>query len=228
MEEAGRFFWSFSSISRFEMKQVELKVQTRTELGRGPAGRARRAGKIPAVIYGTHGTRPLTVDAHEWTRLWKEMKGRTALIELHTEGAESTWSIVQDFQRNPLSDKFEHIDFKEIERGKEMTASIAVVTKGSSVGVRMEGGVITISLQEIEVRCLPRHLPEEIVVDVTEMKVGDSRHIADLTPPEGVTYLDDEDVVVVACVGKSSLEDEVGDGEAEEAEVVATAQKSEG
>ena len=202
------------------MKQVTLKVSSREATGRSSSRRLRDADKIPAVIYGASGVRHLSVDRADFRRLMKEISGRTALVELVSEGAESSLSIIQETQRDPRTDHYIHLDFKEIQRGKEMSADVPVRFRGEAYGVRNEGGVLEAQLHEVGIRCRPRHLPESIEVDVTELRVGQAVFIRDLPQLEGVTYTSDADLAVVTVAGKSaSVEVETP----EEAEAEATA-----
>lgn len=204
------------------MKQVALNVSSRESFGSGPMKRLRAAGKIPAVIYGDSGVKHLNVDAHEFMMAWRRIGGGAALIELHADGAaESTFAIIKEFQRNPRSDHFEHIDFQEIVRGKDMEVDIPVHTRGTAYGVKNQQGVLEINAHELAVRCRPRDLPEFIEVDVTALKVGDSLHVSDLPAIEGVTFIDDDDLVVVTCSGASGGSSGSADSEAEGEEAVA-------
>ncbi|MFA5257473.1 MAG: 50S ribosomal protein L25, partial [Opitutales bacterium] len=155
------------------MKQLNLKVSARESIGSTASKRLRSGGVIPAVLYGPNGTRQLSVDTSEFRKLWKMVAGRTAVIELVEEGAEPAISIIQELQRNPRTDAFVHVDFKEILRGHEMWATVTVHVTGDPYGVRNEGAVLEIHRHDVEIRCLPRHLPEFIEVDVTEMKTDD-------------------------------------------------------
>ena len=183
------------------MKQLNLKVSAREQNGSSASQRIRKSGNIPAVLYGPNGTRTLSIESSEFRKLWKQVSGRTALIELVEEGAENNaLSIIQEIQRNPRTDDFVHIDFKEILRGRDMFATISIHVKGDAYGVRTEGGLIEQHRHDVAIRCRPRHLPEFVEVDVTEMKVGDTIKIKELPALEGVTYLTDGDVDVVSCV----------------------------
>lgn len=210
------------------MKQYDLHVSPRKELGRGPAGRMRKAGKLPAVLYNAKsGTgaaqgepadnvRHLTIETREFRDLHKKMAGTTALIQIIEEGKDNCFAVIQDLQRDPLADTFIHIDFREIERGKPMHAPVIIHTVGEAFGVRNQAGVIEVSAYQVEVRCLPRHLPEYIEIDVTELRTGQSYSIADLVAPEGVEFLDDPDTTVVACVGATPDEPEPSDDDEDE------------
>lgn len=212
------------------MKQITLNTKPRTELGRTASKHMRQQGIIPAIIYGESGVRHLTLDAHEFAMAFRNFAGTAALLELKEEGGESHYAIIQELQRNPRTDAFIHIDFKEIVRGKEMETDIPVQTRGTADGVRNYGGVLEISTHTLRVRCRPRDLPEAIVVDVTKLEIGKSIHLSEVDAPEGVTFLGDPELVLVACVGASAgasgAEEEEGE-EAEAAEGEAAAEEGE-
>lgn len=187
------------------MKQVALNVKSRDAVGSSAVKRLRNAGQIPAVLYGENGSHPLVVDGVQFTQAWRKMAGAASLVELHMDGAEeTTFAIIKEFQRDPRRDAFNHVDFFEIVRGKDMEAEIPVHTRGTAFGVKNEQGVVEINAHELTVRCRPRDLPEFIEVDVSALKVGESLHVRDLPAIDGVTFVADEDLVVVSCVGSSA------------------------
>ncbi len=169
------------------MKQINLKVANRDLLGRGNTGRYRRSGKVPAVIYGESGCKNLLVDDKEFSIVAKQVIGKAALLEIHYEdGAESQFAVIKEVVRHPLSDKVLHIDFKEVVRGKPMSAIIPLHFTGEADGVKNGGGILDVLTHEVHVRCRPRDLPEFITVDVTNLQVGKAISVADLVLPEGV------------------------------------------
>lgn len=202
------------------MKQIPLKSKAREASGRTASRQQRQAGEIPAVMYGESGTKHLVIDAHEFMLAYRKFSGSAALIELQPEEGESSFAVIQELQRNPRTDAFLHIDFREIVRGKDMEADIPLKTNGTADGVRNYGGVLEVNAHSIRVRCRPRNLPESIVIDVTNLGIGHSIHLSEVQAGEGVTYLGDDDLVLVSCVGASG-----GSGgaeaEPEEAEAVA-------
>jgi large subunit ribosomal protein L25 len=202
------------------MKQITIKTKNRTEYGRTASKHMRQGGTIPAVIYGESGSRNLAVDAHDFAMAYRKFAGSVALIELKfEENDEAHYAIIQELQRNSRTDAFLHIDFKEIVRGKDMEADIPVHTRGTADGVRNYGGVLEVGAHTLRVRCRPRHLPEFIDIDVTKLGIGKVIHLSEIEAPEGVTFLDDPELVVVGCVGASSgasAEDEEGAAEDEE------------
>ena len=213
------------------MKQVVLNVKTHSALGSSAVKRLRDAGQIPAVIYGESGVSHLEIDAVAFGNAWRSIGGRASLVELHADGdKEGTFAIIKGTQRHSTKDNFLHVDFLEIVRGKDMEAAIPVITQGIAYGVKNEQGVVEINAHEVPVRCRPKSLPEAIVVDVTDLKVGDSVHLGQLAAIDGVTFMEDEELVLVSCVassgGKSGLTDEEI-AEAEEAEAAAAAETAE-
>lgn len=186
------------------MKLIKLNTKPREESGRSASSRLRKSGQIPAVIYGESGNHKLSLNAHDFMMAHREFANRAALIELAIEGhADGTFAVIQELQRNPRTDSFEHIDFKEVVRGREMETEVPVKAIGRADGVRNFGGVLEINHTMIAIRCRPRDLPECIEVDVTALGIGDSLHLSDLTMPEGVTLDDEPSLVVVSCVGSS-------------------------
>lgn len=207
-----------------KMKQINLNAKVREGLGRSESRKLRNQGQVPAVFYGESGVRHLTIKNTEFLVAWKEIAGRAALLELKIEGDdEPHFAIIQEAQRDAITEAFQHIDFKEIVRGQEMEASIPVHAVGVPHGVKNYGGVLEVNLDEIQVRCRPRNLPERIEVDVSKLEIGRSIHLGEIPAPEGVTFLDDLELVVASCVGassgaSSSSDDSDADEEEEEKE----------
>jgi large subunit ribosomal protein L25 len=211
------------------MKQITLKTTSRENLGRTASKHLRQSGTIPAVIYGESGHRNLAVDAHEFAMAYRSFSGSAALIELKgkdDEAGEPLYAIIQELQRNPRTDSFIHIDFKEIVRGKDMEADIPVHTRGTADGVRNYGGVLELGTHTLRVRCRPRNLPEFILIDVTALEIGRSIHLSEIEPPEGVTFLDDPELVLASCVGSSAGASGLTAEEAEGAEPALVGEES--
>jgi large subunit ribosomal protein L25 len=198
------------------MEVISLSVSLRERAGSAASGRIRREGNIPAVLYGTSGTRNLLVDRSVFLKVWRQA-GQSSIVTIDDGNGFSTMSLIQDVQRNAITDSFMHIDFLEVTAGHAITANIPVHMHGTPVGVSSEGGVLDIQLHEVEVRCLPMNLPHQIDVDVSEMKLGDVIHLGGLPAIEGVEFLGDEEATVVAIShpAKEEPEDEEVEEEAE-------------
>ncbi|HVZ64556.1 MAG TPA: 50S ribosomal protein L25 [Lacunisphaera sp.] len=183
------------------MKSYQLNVAPREGTGRSASRRLRKAEKIPAILYGKH-TKPenLAVAAPEFTKLLKEIAGRATLIELKRDQGASALSFLQEIQRDPITDRYLHIDLHEVKENEKMVIHVTVHVVGEAYGVKTEGGILETASHRLRIRCLPKDLPAFIEVDVTELKVGGSIHVSELKPIKGVEFLDDKNQAVVLCV----------------------------
>ena len=180
------------------MKQLSLSVTSRQNHGRGHSRRLRIDGSIPAIIYGPAGTHSVAVDQENFRDLMRQKGTAAALIELEFNGAKML-SIIKEFQRHPITQKFLHIDIQQIDPNAPMSVAIPIRTVGEAHGVKTDGGTLAIVSQTINVRCLPKDLPEFIEVDVTALKVNESIHVGDIKAPAGITFPGDRGRVVVVC-----------------------------
>jgi large subunit ribosomal protein L25 len=183
------------------MKKYQLTVTNREGTGRSASRRLRKAEKIPAILYGKH-TKPesLAVNAPEFVKLLKEISGRSALIELKREAGSTALSFLQEIQRDPITDKYLHLDLQEVKENEKMIINVAIRVIGEAYGVKTEGGILETATHRLRIRCLPKDLPSVIELDVSALKVGESIHVGELKPIEGVDYLDDKNQTVVLCV----------------------------
>ena len=183
------------------MKKYQLTVTSREGTGRSASRRLRKAEKIPAILYGKH-TNPetLSVAATEFVKLLKEISGRAALIELKRDTGASALSFLQEVQRDPIPDKYLHLDLQEVKENEKMVISVTVRVAGEAYGVKTEGGILDIATKRLRIRTLPKDLPDFIEVNVTELKMGESIHVSALKTIPGVEFLDAPGQPVVLCV----------------------------
>ncbi|MGA2015560.1 MAG: 50S ribosomal protein L25 [Opitutaceae bacterium] len=179
-----------------------LKVATRAQTGRSASRRLRKVNLIPAILYGKHSApEKLSVEAPEFTRLLKSVAGRALLIELtRDDKAEKALSFLQEVQRDPMTDRFLHVDLHEVKADEKFEIRVPVRVTGESFGVKNQSGVLEIASHALRVRCLPKDLPEAIEVDVTPLNVGQTIKVGELKPIEGVFVLEDKGQPVVSCV----------------------------
>ncbi len=198
------------------MKQQKLTVRPRIGIGRGHSRRIRAGGEVPAVIYGKHSEpQALAVNERALGQLLKEIAGSAAVLEIDAEGSKPRLSIIKEVQRNPMNDRIIHLDLNEVSADEEMAVIVIVHTKGDSFGVLNEAGVIDVSSHDLNIRCLPKDLPEFIEIDVTDLHVGQTIHVRELMPIDGVTFADDGDRPVISCVMGIVEEEEVPETELE-------------
>jgi large subunit ribosomal protein L25 len=206
------------------LELIELKTNIRTAVGNGPARRLRQAGQIPAVLYGP-GTESvlLSVNISDIDMVLK--KGRIGQVLLNlvipNNGETSTKTVmVKELQLHPVSRDFLHIDFYEVSMDRKIMVNIPVTTTGKSKGVEI-GGILQIIRRELEVQCLPLNVPESIEIDITNLDIGDSVHVGDISRQSEFEFLDDEHFTVVTIISpKIEEEEEPEEEEAEEGEEV--------
>lgn len=197
------------------MAHVSLTAQKRTEFGNGPTRRLRRQGLVPGIVYQSGGdSLPLSLPAHDLKRTLVE--GRTSVIDLVIGDAGTQPVLVKDWQLHPVRGDVLHVDFQQVDLTQEIEAPIPLSLVGNSVGVR-DGGVMDQPLREVVVSALPDSLPDLIEIDVSELQVGDSLTVADISAPAGVTIISEPDTVVASVVAPT-VEVEAVDEDAVEGE----------
>jgi large subunit ribosomal protein L25 len=176
------------------MSKVVLNAKGRTKAGSAESRRLRRAGRIPAVIYGRSGNAvSIDLDSVDFIKSTKGISEST-IVKVDVEG-KSYDAFVKDTQRNIIDGKILHIDFYEVESGVSLRARVSLLLQGNPIGVR-EGGMLETPLHEIEIECLPKDLPERIEIDISGLKANHSIHVRDIPLAEGVRLLTNPDQVV--------------------------------
>ena len=217
---------------------TELKADPRSTAGKQIAKRLRREGLIPAVMYRHATSLPCTVNLKDFETLVHE-EGRNAIISLQVNGDGEHTTIIKEIQHHPVRGSILHVDFHEISLTDKVVVEIPIHIVGSPVGVRQEGGILEHRLHRLEVECLPMQIPEHIEVDVSEMAIGDTIHVSDLTLEGDVTIVADPQrsvfVVVPPSVFKTADEEaeegeegEIGEEELTEPELVERGKKEDG
>ena len=197
-------------------KQVKLKAQKRIELGKGRARRLRRAGSVPATMYG-HGFEPenLRIDEHELTTLLSRISAGSTLIDLEVDGSPARKVLIREVQRHPWRPSILHVDFFRINVDEEIRVAVPLHLTGEPVGVKNEGGILQQHRYEIQISCLPTDIPESFGIDVSALEIGDSFQVSDVSAGE-ITVLDDPDALVCAVIPPTILKIEEPEEELEE------------
>ena len=170
-------------------KQVKLKVESRTNVGRSAVRKLRARGLIPAVIYGgDNKPQPLQVTARDINAMMSQASGENVLVELEIAGeGSSRTALVQEVQHSPVGGDIRHVDFHAISMDQMIQAEVPLESTGIAVGVKTFGGLLEQSLRALAIECLPANLPDRITVDVSQLNIGDSIHVRDIQFPPGVT-----------------------------------------
>src|SRR5215472_13901013 len=204
-------------------KQVKLRAEPRTSVGRSAVRKLKAHGIIPAIIYGGKDKpQPLQVTARDIDALMSHASGENVLVELEIAGEKSTrTALVQEVQHSPVSGDIRHVDFHAISMDETIQAEIPLEPVGIANGVKNFGGLLEQSLRALTIECLPRDLPDRITVDISALNIGDSIHVRDIRLPSGVTAKVQPDLTAFSVLAPVIEEEPV----VAEAEAAAAGQK---
>ncbi|HEX4350249.1 MAG TPA: 50S ribosomal protein L25 [Verrucomicrobiae bacterium] len=211
------------------MKSVALKAYPRSQVQRAEVTKLRRAGRVPATIYGRQAKpQNLEVGFDEITDLLHHSASENLLVDLAVENdaRSKRLALVQQVQHHPLSGKVLHVDLHEVAEDEKVTVQVPVETVGEAAGVKTGGGTLEHVMHKLKVRCLPKDLPEQINIDVTALEIGKAVHIGEVVAPAGVEILGDKSRAVVA-VAAPRAEEEVAAAAPGAADVEMTKEKKE-
>jgi large subunit ribosomal protein L25 len=184
------------------MEEIFLEADARADVGKGKVKNLRKTGLIPGVVYGQD-KEPLIVKVlqRDLMRLIHERRIEGVVINLKIKDDKKNKPracLIKEIQHDPVSDNIIHVDFNEISLTKVIKVGVPVTTKGEAPGVKHDGGALEHILWEIEVECLPTDIPKEIEVDISQLKIGDSIHIKDISFPSNVKVIASTDSIVLS------------------------------
>jgi large subunit ribosomal protein L25 len=187
------------------MATASLTATLRAGTGKGVARKLRQGGQVPGVVYG-HGRSPqtLAVNGRDLDRLLSTINAASTIIELTLDG-QTTRTLIREIQRHPVQRAPVHIDFQELVAGEKVAVSVPLRFTGIADGVRNAGGILEEVMHQLHIRVDPSAIPDHIDIDVTNLTIGHSFHVRDLTVPEGVTVLDDEGATVVVVTAPKAV-----------------------
>jgi large subunit ribosomal protein L25 len=182
--------------------EATLDAVKRGMFGRNNAGRLRREGRIPAVLYGggSGEAEPLAVDPRTLMHILHSGSGVNTLIALRVEGAGETRVLVKEYQIDPVSRKLLHADFYRVAMDKVLRVTVQVYLTGEAKGVKAQGGVVEFVNRDIQIECLPADIPERLTVDVTELMLNDGIRVRDLATGGKWKAVSDADLLIVHVV----------------------------
>lgn len=195
---------------------VIFTAERREGTGKGVARKLRRKGKIPGVVYGPgYSPIPLAVISKGVLSYLKGEWSEAKLWDLMVDN-ERFKVIIKDVQTDPFTDEVLHVDFYAVTFGKSLTLAVPLRFEGEPIGTK-QGGVVEYLMDELEIECLPKDIPEEIVLEIGELQVGDTLFVKDLPISKGINVKEAPDRPVVTVVGPV-VEKEVVEEELEEVE----------
>lgn len=196
------------------MSEVRLAAEPRTEFGKGAARRTRRAGKIPAVLYG-HGSDPkhLALPALEFARVVRE-HGQNAVLTLDIDSSGTELALTKTVTTHPIKNYIEHVDLLLVRRGEKVSVDIPVVVIGDAAA----GTLVNLDASTVQVEADALNIPEQIEVSIEGAEAGTQINAGQLSLPQGVTLSTDPETLVVAVAVAPTAAQMEGEGEAPEAE----------
>jgi len=160
---------------------MTVTAESRDSRGKNEARRLRSHGSMPAVLYGgPTGSTAVAVNPKELTRILNSKTGHNTIFNLSVTGKEDTPVMIVDWQYDPIKDSLLHVDLKRIDLTQRITVKVPVITHGDPKGVKLQGGIHEIVTREIEIECLPDEIPEQFVVDVSELMIGQSIRVSEI------------------------------------------------
>ena len=199
------------------MKTVALNAFPRSLGRRAGAKRLRTSGRIPAVIYGRQAQpQNLELISKEMENLIHHSVSENLLVDLAVKDdtRPKRLALVQEIQHHPLSGNILHVDFHEVAENEKVTIMVPVETTGEAVGVKTSGGVLEHVLFKIKARALPKDLPEQIIVDVSNLNIGQAIHLGEIPAPAGVELIGDKNIPVIAVAAPCTEEEEAAEAAA--------------
>ena len=166
----------------------KLDIENREIVGKKATKDIRRSGRVPSVLY-FKGEEPLSISI-EKRLLYKAMKSDQRIYEMDINN-ESQYVMIKEIQYHPVTDDVMHVDFMRVRRAEKMTISVPIILVGKSIGVT-EGGILSQSLNQIEISCFPTNVPEQIEVNIEDMEINSSKSVADVS-------VDDEDIEILTA-----------------------------
>jgi large subunit ribosomal protein L25 len=198
------------------MDTIDIKANARSQVGKGSARAARRAGLVPAVIYGNKESAiPITLNANQWRQLMNKPGIFSQLINIEVNN-EKHFVLPRDIQQHPVSEEAEHVDFLRVTKNATVAVGITVefVNEDKCTGLKL-GGVLNIVRPQVELNCPAIAIPEKLIVDLEGLNVGHTIHISAIQLPEGCTpTITDRDFTVATIAApRGGLGDDVDETE---------------
>jgi len=203
---------------------LNLKAESRKEVGKGFSKKLRKDGKIPAIIYGgDRDSIPISILISDVKKILKMEKGENTILRIHRDDIQVD-AMLKVLQYDYLSDNIIHADFIRIDLEKPIEVNVPIVITGETIGVRLEDGVFDFVNREVKVKSIPSKIPKEFVLDVTDLHTGHSIKLEEMKVEEDVEFLSDPQMVICSVSTKGIVEEEVIE-EVEEEEVEGVEEK---
>ena len=196
----------------------KIKGEKREVFGKNASRRLRRNGMIPVILYGAKDMNiPLTLNKKDVFQILRSEAGENTVFEV-SFNSETMNAMIKDLQKNLVTDEIIHADLIQIALDKAIRVSVPVVTVGDAVGVKTEGGFVDFINREIEIECLPKDIPEQIEIDISELHLRQSFKVEEVVLPGEITMISDPETILFH-IEEPAKEEEI-EVEEEEEEVI--------
>lgn len=179
------------------MLEISIKAKRRTISTKSVVNKLRKAGNVPGIYY-SKGTEPVPIYVPELSLRPLVYTSETHIVNLTIDDSEPIKTILKDYQLDPVTDRIIHCDFMGISLDQKIELEVPVVLQGTAIGIK-EGGLLQHQMHRLKIECLPNNIPEHIVVDISNLKIGESIHVKDLKL-ENIRILHHEDVIIASVI----------------------------
>ena len=178
-------------------KEITITAESRDSRGKNEARRLRAKGSMPAVLYGgVEGPTPVAVDPKEVGKILNSKTGHNTIFKLSVGNNGDTPVMIVDWQYDPITASLLHVDLKRIDLNQRIIVKVPVVTHGDPKGVKIQGGIHEVVTREIEIECLPNDIPDQFVVDVSELMIGQNIRAGDIPMSGSAKLISPSDAVI--------------------------------
>jgi large subunit ribosomal protein L25 len=182
-------------------KDITITAEVRASRGKNEARRTRKAGNIPAVVYGAfQDPVSITISPKELSKITRSSSGFNTIFNLSIVSGETTPVMVVDQQVDPLRGRLLHADLKRVDLTKRIRVTVPVHTEGEPVGVKVQGGLLEIISRAVEIECLPDEIPESFIVNVADLSIGQSKRASDVGVIGSMKLVSDPQTVIAHIV----------------------------
>jgi large subunit ribosomal protein L25 len=213
-----------------ERKEITVRATKRDGRGKNDARRSRREGFVPVTVYGGEGE-PVSAVAslRDLAAILRSESGHNSIFTIDVEGIGASEVMFHDRQIDPVRGRLVHADLKRLVKGQKIEVTVPVHLTGEPAGVRDEQGVLEQLVREIEIRCDPRNIPDEFILDVSHLGVHDMLHVSDIPADENIEILESPETVIatVGIVREEPVEASAVEESAAEPEVIGKGKKEE-
>lgn len=207
------------------MEKVTFFVEKRDKAGKGVARSLRREGYVPSVLYRSGYSIPIKINRKELSKFIASTAGEQIMVNLEFPDGDKRLALLKDYQVDPVKGELLHSDFFEVLLTEKVRVTVAISTTGEPAGVKRDGGVLQYGIREIDIECLPDKIPGHITVDVSDLEIGKSIHVRDLSLGEDIKVLTNPEEVIATVTSVAEEVAAPATAEVAEPEVIKKSKK---